>query len=389
MDELVKDMDFENNVYSLIKELNQFDYRIESIDHIWEVIFPDQKNNYHHIRVTKYHEVFYIIPIDGDLCTLEVTPKKSVKVASSFGRTPYDDGSNDPARVWTNLVIYARKWLKVVNKDWIKANKQVHELYPHNRRYGIVSNSLVRTSLADIYRIDKELGKAKTKKFISLVEDMHFFQNENTTVDSMTANDFFKYCKIAYLAGKRKDDYVDENLSGREMYESYADGRHEGLLDIDADSKQEFADWIDGKHAKKTSGGHPWEIKRGGNTTHIDLYVSRPNYYKNEGFTLKFCAASIGRLKETIYMFLAVYEAGLPISIANPEGIRKRLLAHDNVGIIPCFHSLHRANQHFHERQDVFDVLYYDDLVRYKRRIKPFITWEPLPILKPTNISAN
>jgi hypothetical protein len=32
---------------------------------------------------------------------------------------------------------------------------------------------------------------------------------------------------------------------------------------------------------------------------------------------------------------------------------------------------------------DVFDVMHYDDLGRYKRRISPFITWEPLPILKP------
>jgi hypothetical protein len=32
---------------------------------------------------------------------------------------------------------------------------------------------------------------------------------------------------------------------------------------------------------------------------------------------------------------------------------------------------------------DVFDVMYFGDLGRYKRRITPFITWEPLPILKP------
>ena len=45
--------------------------------------------------------------------------------------------------------------------------------------------------------------------------------------------------------------------------------------------------------------------------------------------------------------------------------------------------SLHRANQRFGKEQDVFDVLHYDELGRFKRRITPFITWEPLPILKP------
>ncbi len=60
------------------------------------------------------------------------------------------------------------------------------------------------------------------------------------------------------------------------MYARYADGRHDGLLDINPASEQEFADWIDGTHPERGMGGHPWEIKRGGNTTHIDLIVSRP-----------------------------------------------------------------------------------------------------------------
>ncbi len=82
-------------------------------------------------------------------------------------------------------------------------------------------------------------------------------------------------------------------------------------------------------------------------------------------------------------MFLAIHEAELPISIANPEGVRKRLLAQDNIGIIPSYASLHRSNQHFGQDEDVFDVMHYDGLGRFKRRITPFVTWEPLPILKP------
>jgi hypothetical protein len=48
------------------------------------------------------------------------------------------------------------------------------------------------------------------------------------------------------------------------------------LRDIDGDSEQEFADWIEGMHPTKSSGGHPWEIKRGGNTTQINLGVYGP-----------------------------------------------------------------------------------------------------------------
>jgi hypothetical protein len=167
------------------------------------------------------------------------------------------------------------------------------------------------------------------------------------------------------------------------MYRLYADGRHEGLLEIAPDSEQEFADWIDGSHPKRTVGGHPWEIKRGGNNTHIDLSVSRPSPYRKERFTVELRAESTGRLAETVRMFLAIHEAGLPVSIAHPDAVRKRLLAQDNIGIVPSYASLHRANQHFRPTDDVFDVLHYDDLGRFKRRATPFITWEPLPILMP------
>lgn len=110
--------------------------------------------------------------------------------------------------------------------------------------------------------------------------------------------------------------------------------------------------------------------------------MCRPNYGK-EGFQVGLTGASIGRLTETLKMFLAIQEAGLPITINDPEGIRKRLLAQDNIGIIPRYRSLHRANQSFHRHEDVFDVMHYYDLRSHKARINPFIFWEPLPILKP------
>jgi hypothetical protein len=377
---------FEEGTYEFIARLKQFDYVIESIDHIWDVIFPhkaSRSTGYHHVRVTKYNDIYYIGHMDGNLSTLEVQVKKGIQAAPSFGSSRHH---GNPLSGWDGLIFSALKWLKIVRKDWIKANKQVWLSYPLNRRYGIVCNSLVRESLSDMHRIDRELGKAKTKKFIKLVEQGDARDYHNAVLPSMTANDFFKYCKIAYIAGQRKDDSVDENLSGRQMYERYADGRDEGLLEIAPNSKEEFADWIDGKHPKRTTGGHPWEIKRGGNTTHIDLSVSRPSY-GNEGFKVSLRGRAINRLKETICMFLSIHEAGLPIAIDDPEGIRKRLLGQDNVGIVPCFDSLHRANQHFPEHESVYDVMHYDDLGRYKSRIRPFITWEPLPILKPKSNS--
>lgn len=379
-------MSFEKSVYSFIKELFQFDYETESIDHIWNVIFPNHKGKWHYLRVNQYQDIYYISLIDSDFISLEVKLQKSVGLKEHFARSTHDRHRGDPFVVWHTLITDASCWLKKVNKSWIKANRQAQEEYPFNRRMGVVPNALIRALLPDIYRIDQVLGKTKLKKFILLVETGRLEYEKSTIKGGMTANDFFEYCKIAYLASESKNSTINKNLSGREMYQSYADGRHEGLLDIDPSSKKEFADWLDQKHPKRTTGGHPWEIKRGGNTTHIDLYVSRPAYSLDEDFQLTLHGPSIGRLAETISMFLAIHEAGLPINIANAKDIRKRLLAQDNIGIVPNYYSLHRANQHFSKNQCVFDILHFDDLGRYKTQIKPFIIWDALPILKPKTI---
>jgi hypothetical protein len=370
------------STFAFVEELSEFSYELSVLDHVWNIFFPVKGDKWHYLHVTKYKNTFYITHVDGG-GSLEVEKKKGVRIMDVMGASSYSfEDHGQSTTTWETLIASARDWLKVARKDWIKANKQIQAEYPLHHRYGVVPNSLIRTCLPDVYRLDKELGKDKTWKLVRLIEDGFFLKAENTEVSSITAEDYFHYCRIAYIAGKRKEEIVDESLSGREMYSRYADGRHEGLLDINPASKQEFADWIDSKHPKRESGGHPWEIKRGGNTTHIDLTVSRPPSYRQEGFKVELRSESTGRMVETIRMFLAIHEANFPISIANPEGVRKRLLAQDNIGIIPSYTSLHRANQHFSQDEDVFDVMHYDDLGRFKRRITPFITWEPLPILR-------
>jgi hypothetical protein len=375
-------MTFKQTIQSFLKELKRFDYDVVSADFIWKLIFPDANGKWYKIHVVNYHETYYFTHIDGNSCPIELNPEGKIKESETFGSSSFDTGRGDLQSVWNKIIVAAHTWMGLAAKDWIRANGRVLKSYPLNRRIGKVPNSIIRAFIPDIIRIDKALGATRCRKFIRLVEDGYFSKASNTTVPAFTANKFFDYCRIAYCAAERKDDHVDKTLSGREMYERYADGRHEGLLEIDGDSEQEFADWIDGSHPKKTSGGHPWEIKRGGNTTHINLSVFRPYSFDKKSFCIQLQGEAINRQEETIRMFLALHDASLPISIANPEGIRKRLLGQDTIGIIPCFDSLHRANQHFGKDECVFDVMYYDDLGRFNRRILPYITWEPLPVFK-------
>jgi hypothetical protein len=244
--------------YDLVKALDDFTYTLSASDRVWNILFPGEANRWHHLHVKKYRDTFYITHINGDGGSLEVEPEKGVRAFSIAGVTSssVQSGSQSVA-VWGLLIRSAYSWLKVVRKDWIKANKRVRGEYPLRYRYGVAPHAIIRASLPNVYRVDSELGMPETLGFVRLVEDGFFLKAENIEASTMTASDYFNYCRIAYIAGKRDDESVDASLSGREMYGRYADGRHEGLLEIDPDSAQEFADWIDGAHAKRTVGGHP------------------------------------------------------------------------------------------------------------------------------------
>jgi hypothetical protein len=379
-------MTLQNPIESFVKELAGFEYSLSVLDHVWAVRFPDADGKWQHLHVNRYRKTTYISHINSDrrIPALVLEPKKPLTLEGSRGFSAYRRVSDDEAlERWRLLATSATKWLKTTGRDWIKANKQVQLEYPLSYRWGIAPHSLVRESLPGIYRLDKALGKRKTRKLVRLVEDGFFMKEENSLNTVMTAADYFNYCKIAYLAGQREKDDVDESLSGRQMYERYADGRDEGLLEIDENCEQEFAAWVNHEHPKRSTGGHPWEIKRGGNTTNIQLQVLRPTGRSGDKFKVQLHGPAISRMAEVLNMLLGIHQAGLPITVSDPEGTRSRLLGLDNIGIVPAYETLHRAGQQFPKEQNVYDVMYFDDLGRYKRRITPFIRWEPLPILKP------
>ena len=109
---LGKTMKYEDAIYSLIKMLKDYDYDISGLDRIWEIIFPDNKSQWNHLKVIQYKKVYYIYHIDGKSCSLEVEPGKSVQVMNSFGFSSFKDGSDDPERVWGPMVTSALNCIK-------------------------------------------------------------------------------------------------------------------------------------------------------------------------------------------------------------------------------------------------------------------------------------
>ena len=293
-------------------------------------------------------------------------------------------------------------WLAEIAKDPVKANNRLAKDFPIDERMGVVPRFVAERYITDFYSIGRELGKSKSSQFVRIFDSGYFWRKENAQVEGMTANKFFEYCRIAYLASEEKDDHLDRTLSGREMYDRYSDGRYGALLDIDPDSTEEFMQWLDGKIPCDRHGGdHPWEIKRGGNTTHIDLYVHRAREYgwyaseenrkKDESSTKVIVGLRghhIGRIVETVKMFLAIRNAGLPIWIDDAESVRNRILALDNVGIIPDSNSLHRGWQEYPSDFQIADVMHFSRFGRMRRFALPFVAWKPLPILLPVSSVA-
>ncbi|MDR0784202.1 MAG: hypothetical protein LBE83_10665 [Propionibacteriaceae bacterium] len=143
-------------------------------------------------------------------------------------------------------------------------------------------------------------------------------------VAEMTLDDFLRACQIGYQAVKADGA---TNLSPRELYLRHADGRHDGLLDLDPTSADAFAEWV--KSGSK--GGHPWEILRGGNSTHVSLYAS----YDDQGWWFTVAGRSAGRSVETARIYLALVAAGLPAELRDATNLATMLIGADDIGIVP------------------------------------------------------
>ena len=79
-------------------------------------------------------------------------------------------------------------------------------------------------------------------------------------------------------------------MTPRAKYRKMAYGRDEGLVDIAGDPEKAFDDWYCDKSHR---GGHPWEICRGGNSTHISLIVHK----KKEGWQLYLAGSRITKFE--------------------------------------------------------------------------------------------
>jgi hypothetical protein len=194
--------------------------------------------------------------------------------------------------------------------------------FPIQYRTGVIERHHVDRILGDWQDIRTQLSVEE----ITYATDRKHFMKEQ--LEKLTANQYFQFCKVAYLANQARFPEMDEHDDGRAMYERWADGRHGGLVDIDGESEDALLKWYEGSARQ---GCHPWEIYRGGNSTHIDLSITR-EYGK---WTIRLTALSVSRTVETVRIANTLAKHGVAFKWDHHDNICDRLLGQGLVGIVP------------------------------------------------------
>ena len=170
-----------------------------------------------------------------------------------------------------------------------------------------------------------DITDAEIKKFVSYISEQHGNKPVGSYLDEMTAEKFYEFCSMGYSANKYEHL---EGLTAKEQYYKMADGRDNGLSEIDEESPSEFADWLNDLQRK---GGHPWEVCRGGNSTHVGLYV----HHNENGYYLAVAGKSWSRSVEAIKFYNVLRDSGTAVYLYEAKGITDRLLGQDIIGIVP------------------------------------------------------
>lgn len=273
-------------------------------------------------------------------------------------------------------------------------NEYVAQNLPYPHRTGVVARKVEWEFYPEAKEIVyKGLSDSTLPAFRSYIR--HNSTDTIGRMKSMTANDFFKACAVGYNAC----GYEGTELTPVRQYLMHADGRDEGLTGtghglnegpgIDFDDSKAWDDWY---FDRNRCGGHPWEVCRGGNSTHIDLYVRHDehrlgylfrsgqiseneyNERKEEaGYYFSVRGKSWSRSVEAVNFFVAIREKGYPVVLEDAEGIMARFDGTDLIGIVPQNCPTRYCESRFPAKYGtILDFMHVDeeDLIKFGDRIE-------------------
>ena len=280
----------------------------EKFEQEWKAFYPKEKKWYHIVAVD--NEEGYQAVVVNNRLVLEVRPSKEKGYPhdlKEFTQWLLESAKQCIRDIRHGTYMsFVRDNLPDEYKTGTILQSELWEIYPEDRTEFF--EGLSDDDIGEILRLIDEQPKDSYKP--------------SGRIKSMTANDFYKYCAIGYEAMS----YKTYGMTPKELYFRYADGRDEELSSIDLDSETAFREWL------KFGGrgyGHPWEVSRGGNSTHIDFQVD----VDSDGYY--FFLAGANRSNETLKFYLALSRAGLPVYLYQADVFKKRIQGTEKVGIVP------------------------------------------------------
>ena len=235
------------------------------------------------------------------------------------------------------------------------------------------TGTLVRKYLWDAYpdartSFFKNISPADVAEFVKCASEQDSDRRRLTNhLKEMTANDFFSFCALGY----KENNYEGCELTPREQYYKHADGRDDGLGEIDGDSPEAFHEWYNDRNHH---GGHPWEVCRGGNSTHVSLYV----HEDEDGYTLTVAGDAWTRTIESVKFYLALHRAGLPVYMMEAAALADRLTEKEKIGIVPEGVMPAYCHSYF-PNEHIIDFMNLPDENREK--LLPHCVWQKEPVV--------
>ena len=280
----------------------------EEFEEIWLSEYPDVRKWYQMITVV-YKDIYSVF-YDNKL-VLQIQPEQQE-------HCPFEKSE---LAGW--LLRFVEK--AIIDLRSNKYNDHVKKNLPYRKRIG----KILREDFWNIFPEGKEeylkdIDPKEVKRFVDLIKK----QQEDkllSRLPEMTADMFFDFCRLGYEANNYEGI---EKSTSKEMYRKHADGRDDGLLDLDGSSAAAFDTWY---HDKTNYGGHPWEVCRGGNSTHISLYACNDE----KGWWLRLAGSSLWRSVETVKFYLALVDQGNPVVLLEGVEIAAMLTGTDHIGIVP------------------------------------------------------
>lgn len=316
-------------------------------EELWKYDYPQEKIWYQFVIVDSKDS-------DGTTRFRAVALGNKTIISAEMKKEGEPDYSDEAAVMLCNLITPAVK----ESLDMLKNgtyNDFVNKNLPYKFRTGIIKRSVLWKYNSERRQFDFDgLSEETISTFRNILKTGVNDKTKISRIKNFTANDFFKACELGYKAL----NYDTKEMSLSELYLEYADGRDEGLTGkgcglnegpgIDFEDSKAWDEW----YSRKNMGGHPWEIIRGGNSTHLDLMVCNDKRELEYEFRLGeiseeeykerlekagyyFTLRGKYRQLEAVTFYTTLSAAGLPVILEDAEEILARFEGNDYVGIVP------------------------------------------------------